>query len=423
MSHPDSGKPSDSNALEREVFLLRRKLERTRLAMRLLENAKDRYDSLYFQAITHLSESLELNEKMVSVAPLGVAVFVAATGKCIMANTALARILGAEDPGQIYAGDFREMPNLQGIGLLEAAGKALALGKEQRLEINLVTSFGKRVWMDCVMAPFVARSEKHLMAMVNDTTERHVAEEARRHAQKMESLALMAGGIAHDFNNLFQVLLSNLEMVHSGRLGSEHAGQAFERMLDCVSQAQTLSGRLLEYSGKGFRNSRTLNLYPFLAEDLPRLSSLAGRNVLLEDATPSSSQTFQGDPDQLRQVVGNLVVNAAEATTQRARAPHSAQCLLSGGSLRPTHRRVGGPSSGRALPVCRRFRSGLRNSRGTDTVHMRPLLHDQGDGAWPGAVGCPGHPSRPRGRLPYPEPTRSGINLQGPFPGGGSPGG
>lgn len=87
-------------------------------------------------------------------------------------------------------------------------------------------------------------------------------------------------------------------------------------MLDCVSQAQTLSGRLLEYSGKGFRNSRTLNLYPFLAEDLPRLSSLAGRNVLLEDATPSSSQTFQGDPDQLRQVVGNLVVNAAEATTQ-----------------------------------------------------------------------------------------------------------
>ena len=61
--------------------------------------------------------------------------------------------------------------------------------------------------------------EDNFLATFRDITERKRMEEERLemeqkllHAQKLESLAVMAGGIAHDFNNQLAVVLGNLEL-------------------------------------------------------------------------------------------------------------------------------------------------------------------------------------------------------------------
>ncbi|MEI4861584.1 hypothetical protein Q8G41_28770, partial [Klebsiella pneumoniae] len=49
-----------------------------------------------------------------------------------------------------------------------------------------------------------------------DLTERKNMEAQLRHAQKLESLGVLAGGVAHDFNNLLVGILGNASLALDG---------------------------------------------------------------------------------------------------------------------------------------------------------------------------------------------------------------
>jgi len=437
---PSGEVPSETGGssakLEKDNLLLRKKLDQAALSMRLLEEAKDRYDALYYHAITNLAEALDLNQKMLSAAPIGVAAYHADSGKCVMANAAMAAILGASVE-HLLAQGLWEFPTWRASGVLSAAAQALAARQEQHLEVLVEAPSGKSIWISCVLTTFISQAEDHLLLMVNDQTERHHAEvalqssetkyrmlaenlseglamtdadlrftyfnprfgrllgyeekdllgkplvdlafeadkdafraklldhsqatgapheftarhrdgapidvlmstaalqnernefsgvlslltdirshkqmdEARRYAQKMESLGLMAGSIAHDFNNAFQVILNALEMIRTGALDPEQLRTNTGRALESLERAQELSRQMLDYSGKGFRKTMPLDFGRLLVEHQGLFESLAGTRVSIE-VEEQEVLRILGDPDQLVQAVSNLMINAGEA--------------------------------------------------------------------------------------------------------------
>ncbi len=128
-----------------------------------------------------LAEALDLNQKMIAASTMGIAAY-RASGECVFANEALARIVGGSLQ-EVREGNFRRLQAWRECGLLQLAEHALSQGKARAGEVYTTTRFGRSIWMDSHLAPFFSNGQPHLLLMVLDITERKQAEEALRESE------------------------------------------------------------------------------------------------------------------------------------------------------------------------------------------------------------------------------------------------
>jgi signal transduction histidine kinase len=144
--------------------------------------------------------------------------------------------------------------------------------------------------------------------------ERRNLEEQLRHAQKLESLGLLAGGVAHDFNNLLTGILGNasLALDISGP-DSEMKGM-LQDIIRASERAADLTRQLLAYAGKGKFIIEPIDASGLVRDISELLRSSVPRTVELALQLHPDLPTIEGDQSQIQQLVMNLILNAVEAT-------------------------------------------------------------------------------------------------------------
>jgi PAS domain S-box-containing protein len=130
------------------------------------------------QAEQDLAEALELNRTLISASTVGIAAY-KASGQCVIANGALARITGGTTE-QLLQQDFRQLPSWRTDGLLAKAEAALETLQPQELETQSRTTFGRALVINARFSSFTSQGEQHLLLMVTDETEAQQAQEALR---------------------------------------------------------------------------------------------------------------------------------------------------------------------------------------------------------------------------------------------------
>lgn len=147
--------------------------------------------------------------------------------------------------------------------------------------------------------------------------ERRNLEEQLRHAQKLESLGLLAGGVAHDFNNLLTGILGNASLVVEILKPEPAVRNMLEEIVRAGERAADLTRQLLAYAGKGRFiveavdvSNLVLDISELIRTSVPRTIDLA---LDLRNELP----TIEADPSQVQQLVMNLILNAVEATGER----------------------------------------------------------------------------------------------------------
>ncbi len=137
------------------------------------------------------------------------------------------------------------------------------------------------------------------------------------HAQKLESLGVLAGGIAHDFNNLLAVVLARAELclqqLGAGNPQAEHVAI----IRDSALEARMLTRQLLSYAGKGQFLLATLDLNEIVGSISQLLRASTSKGIRLNLELAGEPIPVRGDRTQIRQIVLNLVTNAAEAIGER----------------------------------------------------------------------------------------------------------
>ena len=163
-----------------------------------------------------------------------------------------------------------------------------------------------------------------LQSIGSDVTDRKRAEEDRRmleeqvrQAQKLDSLGVLAGGIAHDFNNLLTGIMGNASLALMGLPSDSGPRGNIEQVLTSSRRAADLCRQMLAYSGRGsFFTS--LHDVSGLVEDTAELLRVSiPRNAEVELRLHKELPRIVADDTQVRQVVMNLVTNAAEALPER----------------------------------------------------------------------------------------------------------
>ncbi|MEO5332159.1 MAG: ATP-binding protein [Magnetococcus sp. YQC-5] len=308
--------------LGRLVSAMRTMQERLFAARAQLEAVNHSLEETIGERTRDLEETLAFNDKILLDSPLPMGVY-AADGQCKLANQSYAKMVGATRD-DLLSQQFQNIVAWKQSGLLEDCLTALAHHTQQYREINVVTSFGKEVWLESRILPTHLNGEDHLLIQFVDLTERKRAEQQLRIAMEAAEAASIAkstflANMSHEIRTPMNAILGLLGLVLDTDLNTSQYD--YLRKIHSSSKALLrILNDILDYS-KIEANRLDIEHIPFiLSEVLEYLADLLGEGIeeqglsLVFEVDPDVQQEMVGDPLRLTQVLNNLTSNAIKFT-------------------------------------------------------------------------------------------------------------
>jgi CheY-like chemotaxis protein len=129
----------------------------------------------------------------------------------------------------------------------------------------------------------------------------------------LESLGVLAGGIAHDFNNLLSGILGNTSLALLDAPANSSMRHYLEQIEVTSHRAAELAQQMLAYSGKGRFVVVDTNLSELVEEMTKLLMVSIASGVEVRYDLARDLPSVHADVTQMRQLIMNLVLNAADA--------------------------------------------------------------------------------------------------------------
>jgi PAS domain S-box-containing protein len=234
----------------------------------------------------------------------------------VRVNSAMARYFGL--------GHATEVVGMTDFDVFDAKHARKAFAEEQRImetgepmigvEEKETWPDGHVTWVSSTKTP-LRDAKGHITGLVGisrDITEKKLLEEKYLHAQRLESIGMLAAGIAHDLNNVLAPI-----MFAAPLLRSSLSTPADLKVLDVLEQSAGRGVGLVKQI-LGFVHRATGEFQPtqvrHLAQDILNLiEQTFPKSIHVRSSLPNDLWQVMGDATQIHQVLLNLCVNARDA--------------------------------------------------------------------------------------------------------------
>ena len=156
------------------------------------------------------------------------------------------------------------------------------------------------------------------LQLQQEMQERERAEDALRHAQKMEAVGQLTGGIAHDFNNMLTGIIGSLDLmkryIAAGR--SAEIGRFTDAAVSSAQRAAALTHRLLAFSRRQSLDRKPLDPNHLVSSLEELFRRTKGAHIDLNVELGEGIWAVNTDAGQLESALLNLIINARDAMPQ-----------------------------------------------------------------------------------------------------------
>jgi len=261
----------------------------------------------------HLAHLTEKAEKILDHIPSGV---LALSEECRVTgvNRWLAERIGSEVIGRRLDATFAAGRPEDVDLVMQLVQRALKTREPQTLHRERIALLGQEASLNIHAVP-LARGigDVSVLLVFEDLSELRRIEQRLLHSEKLVTAGQLAAGIAHEVGTPLNVARGRVELSLS-HLGSDHQEADNQRLvIDQIDRVTRLIQQLLDY----VRPAATAMQDVDLAHSLHVVAELlapqaAKRAVTLRVDAPKPTK-LHADPDQVQQIIVNLVLNAVDA--------------------------------------------------------------------------------------------------------------
>ncbi|MGB1012531.1 MAG: sensor histidine kinase [Nannocystaceae bacterium] len=153
-------------------------------------------------------------------------------------------------------------------------------------------------------------------ALEEETRMRLAATTHLRRSDRLATVGTLSAGLAHELGTPVHVIGGRARMIARSSTADDESRTNAAVIVDQTGRVQRIIEALLDFARPRPAERRPVELESLLRADIDMLSPLLGRSGVtcaLERAAQSPAPVVNGDPDQLRQVFTNLLLNAGQA--------------------------------------------------------------------------------------------------------------
>lgn len=217
--------------------------------------------------------------------------------------------------GEVWTGDFH---NRKKDGSLYWEHASISSIRDSKYRITRYIKIGEDISTQKFAEEELMKSQWELEERVAERTrELEDSQERLIHAEKLSAIGKLSASIAHEFNNPIYGILNVLERIERKALldkeNKEFVGMAIR---ECNRMADLIK-KLMDFYRPTSGVSKSTDIHKVIDEMLMLTQKLSiNKKIKIEKDFASNMPEIEAIPDQLKQIILNLLTNACEAITE-----------------------------------------------------------------------------------------------------------